>query len=267
MESSRLLAIAAVAGAFGALSAQARAQVGQYQVQIRNLAPANGTALTPVWVGFHNGMFNSYTAGAAAPLRLERLAEDGDTSVITADFSASGFGAQQATIRSDRPGMPPVLLPGETATQVLTLDASNPLNRYFSFLTMVIPSNDAFVGNGPGTSFQLFDAAGVFTPFARIVTGAMVRDAGTEVNDEIPAHTAFFGQMMDDTGVTENGVVGFHPGFIPGGPILSSPQFASADFRAPGYNVLEITVTQVPAPSAAALLGAGGRVAVRRRRR
>jgi MYXO-CTERM domain-containing protein len=255
--------LATVAGA----ALPALAQVGQYQVQIRNLAPQNGTALTPVWVGFQNGMFNSYTAGAAAPLRLERLAEDGDTSVITSDFAASGFGSQQATIRSDRAGMPPVLLPGETATQVFTLDASDPLNRYFSFLTMVIPSNDAFVGNGPGTAFQLFDAAGVFTPFSRTLSGAMVRDAGTEVNDEIPMNTAFFGQTMGNTGVDENGVVGFHPGFIPGGPILSDPMFANANFLAPGYNVLEITVTQVPAPSAAALLGVGGLAALRRRRR
>lgn len=265
MKSSKIaiVSLVAVVGAAGL----AHAQVGQYQVQVRNLAPEHGTALTPVWVGFQNGLFNAYTQGMAAPLRLERVAEDGDTSVITADFAASGFGSQQATIRSDRAGMPPVLLPGETATQVFSLDASDPMNRYFSFLSMVIPSNDAFVGNGPGMAFQLFDAAGVFTPFSRIVSGSMVRDAGTEVNDEIPMNTAFFGQMMGNTGVDENGVVGFHPGFIPGGPILSSPDFVNADFLAPGYNVLEITVTQVPTPSAAALLGLGGLAAVRRRRR
>jgi len=45
------------------------------------------------------------------------------------------------------------------------------------------------------------------------VSGAEVLDGGTEVNDELPVNTAFFGQMAPNTGVAENGVVLEHPGF------------------------------------------------------
>jgi uncharacterized protein (TIGR03382 family) len=99
----------------------------------------------------------------------------------------------------------------------------------------------------------------------------MVWDAGTEVNDEIPENTAFLGQMMPDTGVDENGVIGLHAGFqgsqaLGGalGNILSSPQFAGGDFTIPGYPIARITI--VPTPGALALLGFAGLVGRRRRR-
>jgi Ca2+-binding RTX toxin-like protein len=62
------------------------------------------------------------------------------------------------------------------------------------------------------------------------------------VNDEIPANTAFFGQMAPNTGVSENGVVELAEGFIPSGPILSSEDFFNADFTAEGFEVARIRV-------------------------
>ena len=103
------------------------------------------------------------------------------------------------------------------------------------------------------------------------VSGGMVLDAGTEVNDEIPMNTAFFGQMMPNTGTNENGVVMIHPGFLPpgSGGILDDPMFANADFKAAGYQVAEITVEVVPEPATLAIvgLGLGAAVLVRRRSR
>ena len=45
-------------------------------VSIENLAPRNVNFLTPVWVGFHDGSFDSYDVGVAATPGLERIAED-----------------------------------------------------------------------------------------------------------------------------------------------------------------------------------------------
>ena len=74
--------------------------------------------------------------------------------------------------------------------------------------------------------------------------GDAVDDAGTELNDEAPENTAFFGQMMPDTGQDEGTVVHEHVGYKrPGnGGILDDPQFANADFTAPGYAVARIRV-------------------------
>jgi hypothetical protein len=71
--------------------------------------------------------------------------------------------------------------------------------------------------------------------------------------------------MTPDTGVDENGVAHFHPGFLPvgSGGILDDPMFANADFTQPGYEVARITI--VPEPSALTMLIGAGLITVRRR--
>jgi len=127
--------------------------------------------------------------------------------------------------------------------------------RAFTATSMVIPSNDAFIANGNPMARAVFNSMGQFIGGSFIVLGSMVLDAGTESNDEVPMNTAFFGQMAPNTGVTTNGVVMTHPGFIPGGPILSSAMFANADFTASGYQLAEITISAVPEPATTALMG------------
>jgi len=229
-------------------------------VTIQNLAPVNGNFLTPLWVGFHNGGFDIYNPGAPVTPGVERVAEDGLTAAISSEFAASGAGVVQGTIMG--PVMPEIA-PGQTASMAFIVDGSLTSSRYFSYATMIIPSNDTFIANDNPFAFPVFDSAGNFLGADFIVLGSQVLDAGTEVNDEIPAHTAFFGQMMPNTGVTENGVVGLHPGFLPpgSGGILDDPRFMSADFRAPGYQIARITVTQgtepIPEPATIVLLGTG----------
>lgn len=245
-----------------ALSANATTLI---RVTVRNTAPANGTFLTPVWVGFHNGTFDLYDPGSSVSAALERVAEDGDTAAITALFAGSGAGTVQGTL-----GAAPIA-PGASVTFTFELDPLNATNRYFSYASMIIPSNDAFIGNGNPLVFDLFGAGGVFTPFSRTITGAMVNDAGSEVNDELPANTAFFGQAAPNTGVAQGGVVGPHPGFQAAAPgnILGSAMFANANFLAPGYTVAEITFEEVPEPATVGAMGVGlaGLIAGYRRRR
>jgi hypothetical protein len=219
------------------------------RVTVTNRAPDDGTFQTQVWGGFHDGTFDLFDAGSAASAALERLAEDGDPDPLLPDFAASGAGTTQGLIRGELGGPPGSLAPGETASRVFELDSSLPENRFFSYASMVIPSNDAFVANDGPTAIEIFDAGGNFVATDFTVAGGEVLDAGTEVNDELPANTAFFGQTTPDTGVPEGGVVLAHPGFLaPGmGGILDDPMFAGADFTAVGYEVLEFRFEELPA--------------------
>ncbi|WP_373543564.1 spondin domain-containing protein [Chamaesiphon sp.] len=214
----------------------------QLTIEVENLAPTKGTLLTPVWFGFHNGMFDTYDRGRPASLGVERIAEDGNVSVIGAEFRQSGFGTVAGVVTGPLVGAPGPIDPGETGSFTVTLDASNPNSRYFNFASMILPSNDFFIANGNERAHEIFDAKGNFLGADFTVLGSQVLDAGTEVNDEIPANTAFFGQSVPNTGTVENGVVRAATGFIPGGAILSDPRFVNADFTAPDYKIARFRI-------------------------
>jgi hypothetical protein len=262
MNKRKLLpAVSACAVMFLFTGAAAAAEI---RVTIRNLAPQNGTYLTPVWVGFHNGAFDTFDSGLAASIALERLAEDGDTAPLSSAFALSGNGSQDATLMG--PAGP--IAPGQTTSMLFSVDPFAATGMYMSYASMVIPSNDAFIANGNPMAIEIFNPAGGFVGGTFIVMGSMVWDAGTEVNDEAPMNTAFLGQMAPNTGVTENGVVMLHPGFIAGGNILSTPMFANADFKAPGYQVAQITIEAIPEPATISLIaGPLLLLAIRHRRR
>ena len=220
-------------------------------VTIENLAPLGGTFLTPVWFGVHNGDFDLYDRGSPATPALERLAEDGDTANLSQEFLSSENGTIEGVV-SETP-----IAPGETVTATFNLDGTLDTSRFFSYASMVVPSNDAFIANGNPLANPLFNEEGKFLGADFIVAGSQVLDAGTEENDELEANTAFFGQESPDTGVDENGVVELHPGFIEGGRILSedgttpnTPDggFSNADFTTADYQVARITVSIVDDP-------------------
>ena len=116
---------------------------------------------------------------------------------------------------------------------------------YFSYAAMILPSNDAFIANGNPKEHLVFNSGGLPRNIEFEVLGSEVLDAGTEVNDELPMNTAFFGQMVPNTGIDENGVVGPHPGFKPAGSggILDDAMFAAGDFTSSGYKVIKVEVT------------------------
>ncbi len=236
--------LALLLSAVGFIAQPAMAQQQGIVVTVENRSPDAGTFQTPVWVGFHDGTFDIYDRDAPADLlpipgsvALERLAEDGNTGPITDDFSFLMPEGVQSTVTSNTAGRPP-LGPGESSSRLFRLDPS--VHRYFSYASMVIPSNDAFVANGNPLAHELFNRRGrqVLRRFA--VDGAEVLDAGVEINDEIPANTAFFGQATPDTGVDEGGVIDDHPGFLPvsEGGILADPMFANANFLARRFDTL-----------------------------
>ena len=215
-------------------------------VTVENLSPENGTALTPLWIGIHDGNFDTYDRGRPATPGLESLAEDGDTTLITTEFLNSDAGFVEGTITGDEGANPGVIDAGETTSMTFTVDRSLASSRYLNYASMVLPSNDAFIANGNPLAHEIFDENGNFIETEFIVAGDEVLDAGTEINDEGELSTAFFGQAAPNTGETEGGVVESHPGFVPEGRILSSSDFAEADFTAEDYQVARITVTTDP---------------------
>lgn len=226
-------------------------------VTVTNMQGTDGLFLTPTWVGFHDGSFDLYDIDAPSTPGLERLAEDGDTGPISTEFMDAVADGLDATI-TEPSGFAgaPLFDPGTSATARFDL---NPVsNRYFSFASMIIPSNDAFIANGNPTAWELFDDAGNFAgPISFVVAGDGVRDAGTEVNNEMDA--AFLNQSAPDTGEEEGGTVQVHPGLNgsvgnpDGTPVnilgaTNDPGFTfdvnAADFTRNGARVAQITITR-----------------------
>lgn len=226
------------------------------QVTVNNLSPNDGTLLTPLWFGVHDGTFDLYDRGAPISAELERLAEDGNTAPLVGAFGAAPGGFVDGVIFGSAGPIPPVT----SASETVTFDFGANPSAFFSYASMVIPSNDAFIANGNPTVHSLFDSAGEFVGLDFIVFGTEVLDAGSEVNDEIPENTAALAQTVPDTGVAENGTIELHPGFIPGGNVLTAipnGDFTQDEFQVVRIRVEQVDVGQVPAPAIWLLLGVG----------
>ncbi|VAW45658.1 Alkaline phosphatase [hydrothermal vent metagenome] len=198
-------------GIFPIMRVTISANSSPVRLSIKNTAAAGGTFLTPVWVGFHDGSFDTYDRDTPASVAIERIAEDGTTSFLVSDFATEATTGQDAVVLNPE-GFPgaPVYEPGSVSTEVFNLDSST--QNYFSYASMIIPSNDAFISNGSPTAHRLFDDNGTFIgPISFSVYGSAVLDAGTEDNTEVDA--AFLNQTGPDTGVTSGDVITIHPGF------------------------------------------------------
>jgi len=253
----RGLALACALALLGTAGAQAAPIT--LRITFENLAPTNGTLLTPLWFGLHDGSFDTFDSGVSAPMALERLAEDGNPAPLSAAFDAGNAPGRLLdgvlTGPGVGPGSPPIFGPGGIASTEITYDFGPAPLAYFSYAAMVIPSNDAFVGNDNPLGIPLFDLGGTFLGADFIVYGTQVWDAGTEVNDELPVNTAALGQTVADTGVAEGGVVALHQGFLVGGNILAA--IPAGDFTQAGYQVARIRVENVPEPGVWWLTGIG----------
>jgi len=246
--------------AAGILSTTAYAEPTRITVQIENVSPMQATFVTPVWVGLHDGVaFDTYNGNTPANSRpiagsnaLESICEDGSTEAISDDFTTLQPLGQQATL----PGPNGPIAPGEMTSFSFIVDSDDPNTRYLSYASMVLPSNDFCISNGSPLAHPLFDDSGEFIAESFFVAGNEALDAGTEVNDEIPANTAFFGQAAPNTGVDENGNIGTLgsdingiTGFLPrgSGGILDDPRFREGDFSQAGYSFLKFKFTAAPA--------------------
>ena len=219
--------------------------------------------VTPLWFGLHDGTHDIFNAGEAASAALQSLAEEGNVAGLQGDFGGvQGLLANAAGFEGA-----PVIDPGETAMDSVMVDA--PLAaRYFSFASMVIPSNDSFLGNDDPMAYEIFDASGDFTgPLTIQVFGSNIWDAGTEQNTTMgAAFSAVGGDRADQQGVVSllgaGGLDNFAGTGIPTGNTIQ-------DLIGDTELLATIQITEaVPEPSGWVLVGLGATALgiVRRRR-
>lgn len=260
-----ILAAFAAAGVGGVTAAQS------VQITVENTMAPDSFFFTPVWVAAHDGSFDMYDTGTFASgwPGITEIAEGGDTSAMAARFLADQPNGREATIQAvSGSGDAPVFSPGESTTY--SFDAGDgSINRYFSFASMMIPSNDLFFGNDGPMGYELFDAGGNFLgPIVIEIYGRDVNDNGTEVND------AFGGAAFSMNGGADqdenNPIRGFFtdPSDIPYlesfiGSETGNGEIIGSIFTA---DDLIARITIVPAPGPASLLGLAGLAAIRRRR-
>ena len=268
------------------------------ELTITNNSPAGGVFFTPVWVGFHNGSFDSYDGGTPSAPEFERLVEDGNNGPLSTVFDANGtlapsappVASQTGTRQQGNLGAGPIG-PGSTVSQPFDIDTAD-ANRYLSYASMVLPSNDYYIANGDPLAHDLvgLDGAPIGTMISfNIGLPSSVNDAGTEVNfenlgagmiDESVAGlgllgAGFVGQSAPDTGTPQGGVnenvLGdpFTPELLASFPDLN---FNDAALYPNGIATVKLTVvpsaSPVPEPSTIglAIMGFGALIGIARRR-
>jgi hypothetical protein len=218
----------------------------EVMVTVENLQPAGGLFFTPTWVGFHNGTFDALDVGSAASAAIEAIAEEGDTAPLVASFAGNGV---DGVVAPGSPFGPSGSSFAGSSSQTFSVDAMS--ERYFSYASMVIPSNDAFFANDNPMAYSIFDAAGNYTgPVTINITGSDIWDAGTEANDAMGAAFSALGGTSSD----EVATIGPHPGldnFI--GTGTANGETILSAFNADSA-IARITVTQVPEPSSFGLI-------------
>lgn len=245
-----------------AMAAGASADIVQLRISVENLAPTNSISFAPLRFGLHDGTFDYFNIGEAANAAAISIAEGGSG----ADFFPA-FASQQpnGVAGSVLPNPAGPLLPGGTGTVVVNVDRST--NRFFTFGSMVVPSNDYFIGNDSPTQYMLFDAQGNLARTSIMQRARDIWDAGSEVDGAFGA--AFLQGSVNADRIADNGVVEFDfEGLATNfnGLTTAAGYVFNSQLTADSA-VYRITFEVVPTPGSLAVAGLTGLVALRRRRR
>jgi len=149
--------------ATGFASAQfASAQI--LDVKITNLT--QGMFFTPLLVSAHDNSSHIFESGATASGSLQAMAEGGDLTGLLTDTVALGA----TNVENPAAG----LLAPSSSTMISDFDTGT--NEHLSIVSMLLPTNDGFVGLD---GWKIPEDAGTYTLFLNAY------DAGTEANDEL----------------------------------------------------------------------------------
>lgn len=249
-------------------TSNSQAAIVNVTVTFENLAPVNSVSFAPLRVGFNNGTFDSFNIGTTATAPIVSIAEGGGGGDWFPAFAAADPTAVLGTVGG---ALVPTANAGggfaSMASQTFTIDTN--VNRFFTFASMVIPSNDLFIGNDNPAAFQILDTSGNLLISQINQTAAQIWDANSEV--AIAANAAFVAGGINNNRVAEGGTVAFDftelnvfNGLTTGaGYSFTNSLAASTDIGR-----ISLTVTAVPEPSSMALVGLVGVGAfVRRLRR
>jgi hypothetical protein len=282
MKSTKMFILSGLAAIGSTLALAATATASNLvRVTIESIAPSGGPVATFFWLGFHNGGWNTFDPGVQASTGIEHIAEDGFTGIenqlpgfedfdfsvvpipnsetISSLFAGSTDGVQAILSAVENPLVG--FFPGQANSIVVDLGSDPIQNRFFSYASMYFPSNDGFMADLD--PLEIFDSDGNFIGADFIISGGDIWDAGTEVNDEVPANIPFTLAQINQ-GVDEGGVILPHPGLLPAGTggILPVPPFFDNNTSTTitdDLPIVRIRVERVPEPSTAvSLLALGG---------
>ncbi|CAM9660357.1 unnamed protein product [Ectocarpus sp. 12 AP-2014] len=192
-------------------------KASELRVRVRNLTYLQ--PFSPMLVVAHTDDVALFKEGLPANDAIKLMAEDGDNSALLELAASDGVAP---FICGAVAGEGPVL-PGETWRGTLTIDESVCPDPVYSVVSMLINTNDAFVGID-SDDLNVYGSSKVFPP---------AFDAGTEANNELcthipgPACPADSGNIEDGPG---EGFIHVHRGFHGVGPDLGE---ANYDWRNP----------------------------------
>jgi hypothetical protein len=173
----------------------------EVKVSVQNLAPTNSIAFAPLRVAFHAGSFDVFDIGGVPGAAIISVAEGGSGVDWFPALAAQDPTATPGSIFPDPPGP---LLPGASGSATFLVDPV--VNPFFTFASMVVPSNDFFIGNDNPQRYRLFDAGGNLAITTISQLARQIWDAGSEIFD--PAAAAFVGN--NDLRADQNSVVAFN---------------------------------------------------------
>lgn len=232
------------------ISAPAQAQQRMVTVTVNNLAPTNSISFAPLHLGFHQGVFDAFNNGMTAGAGIVSVAEGGLGDVWQSDLAAADPTATRGTI-----GM--ALTPGQSRSMSFLVNTG--LNPFFTFASMVVPSNDFFIGNDNPQAFRLFDASGNLIINSINQTSSQIWDAGSELFSV--AGAAFLVNGVNAVRTPQNGVVSFNFAELAqfNGEVTAAGYTFNSQLTAnqPIYRIDFRSSTVVPEPSTVVLLSAG----------
>lgn len=228
----------------------AEAQERMVTVTITNLAKPNSVSFAPLHLGFHRGAFDAFNIGNPPGAGIISVAEGGAGGQWQTDFAAADPTATRGTIAG-------ALTPGQSRSQSFIVNAG--MNRFFTFASMVIPSNDFFIGNDNPQQYRLFDDAGNLLINSITQTSSQIWDGGSEAFSV--AGAAFLVNGVNAVRTPQNGVVSFNFSELMGfnGQQTAAGYTFNSDLTAnePIYRIDFTSTAVVPEPGSMILLGSG----------
>lgn len=231
----------------GLLSAPVGAKIVDITITVKNLAPVNSVSFAPLRFGFHNGSFDAFDNGEAPGAAIISIAEGGSG----ADWFPAFAAADPTAVLGSTSG---AQTPGTSQT-TLTFRVNTALNPFFTFASMVVPSNDHFIGNDDAQEYRLFDLSGNLLLSQINQSASDIWDGGSEIVD--PAAAAFLVGGTNALRTAQNGVVNFNFSELAqynGLQTAAGYTFESNLFADTPIYEINFSVAAVPEPSTWAML-------------